>query len=167
MGKNNGLRENLRINFVGTVPPYVMSLIEQNGLEESIKIMGYLPHRLSIQNMLKSDVLLLLLNKVKSNTTAQVSTGKLFEYLAARRPILALIPGDTDAARLITQLGAGDIADPEDLNDIMESISHLYSKYQRGELRGHSQDIERFRRNELTRQLSVILDECVKQTEIS
>ena len=42
-------------------------------------------------------------------------SGKVFEYLAAERPILAVVPPDGAAADLIREVGTGVVAAPEDV----------------------------------------------------
>ena len=151
------MKDNIILKFVGFVPSHVKRMIKDLDLEHVVESAGCLPHRESIRHMVDSDVLLLLLNKVTVNALAQVSTGKLFEYLASRQPILALIPGDTDAARLINELGAGKVVDPDNVSEIKEAVCSLYQDYKRGRLKGHSADIGRFSRKELARQLCAVL----------
>jgi len=160
---NTNLAADMDINFVGIVPRYVKSLIEDNGLRERVKVINYLSHRESIEYMLNADVLLLLLNKTSSKTNAQISTGKLFEYLASLRPILALIPKDTDAARLIDELRAGKVVDPDDMNAVIKAINDFYIERSAGTLRGGLQDISRYTRRNLTRQLASTLDDICRQ----
>ncbi|MBI5599156.1 MAG: glycosyltransferase, partial [Deltaproteobacteria bacterium] len=151
------MKDNIQLKFVGFVPSHVKRMIRDLAIEDVVEIAGCLPHRESIRHMVDSDALLLLLNRVKINAGAQVSTGKLFEYLASRRPILALIPGDTDAAGLINSLGAGRVVDPDNLSGIKEAVCSMYQDYKRGCLKGHSSDIGRFSRKELARQLCAVL----------
>lgn len=158
VSKNPEIGNNLRVKFVGFVPSYVRQLIRELSIERIVEIIGYLPHKESIRHMISSDVLLLLLNKVYTKANAQVSTGKLFEYLASRRPILALVPFNTDASKLIKELGAGRVIEPDDVKGIADAIFGMYIKQQKGELRSHSSDISRFDRANLTGQLTCILD---------
>jgi hypothetical protein len=131
------------------------------GLDGVVETTGYRPHKDSIQHMVDSHALVLLLSRVVSYEGAQVSTGKLFEYLASRRPILALIPVDTDAAKLIRELEAGKVIDPEDVKGIENTIYEMYREYKNGELKGHTADIRRFDRKRLTGQLANILNSAI------
>jgi glycosyltransferase involved in cell wall biosynthesis len=158
------LRSKIRLKFVGFVPSYVLRIIKNLGLEQVVETFGYLPHRESIQHMINSDLLLLLLNRIDSNSNAQVSTGKLFEYLASRRSILALIPNDSDAAGLIKELGAGKVIDPEDTNGIATTIREMYVKYKNDRLNSHIGNLERFNRRNLTEKLANILDKIHKES---
>jgi len=152
------LKEEIRLRFVGFVPSYVCRLINELRLENAVDLVGYLPHRESIKLMTSAAVLLLLLNKPESNTEAQVSTGKLFEYLASRRPILALIPPETDAARLIKEQQAGTVIDPDDMEGIEKAILSFWQQYKQGGVRPTSPTLEKFERKHLAGQLADILD---------
>jgi hypothetical protein len=63
-----------------------------------------------------------------------VLSGKVFEYLAAERPILAVVPPDGAAADLIREIGAGVVAPPEDIPAIRNALVDLHGRWQRGEL---------------------------------
>ena len=49
-------------------------------------------------------------------------SGKVFEYIAARRPILAAVPPDGAAADLIRETGAGIVAPPDDVDALREAL---------------------------------------------
>lgn len=161
------LRDTIQLKFIGFVPSYVLRMVKDMGLEGIVETPGYLPHRESIHHMVGSDVLVLLLNKVETNTNAQVSTGKLFEYLASRRPILALIPEDTDAAKLINELGAGKVIDPDDVKGIENTIYEMYMRYKNGELKAHTAGLERFNRKKLTGHLADILNGIQQESPLA
>ena len=63
--------------------------------------------------MRAADVLLLLVPRAGGRGLSVVS-GKVYEYLAAERPILALVPPEGDAAALLRDTGSAWIADPDD-----------------------------------------------------
>ena len=63
--------------------------------------------------MRAADALLLLVPRAGGRGLSVVS-GKVYEYLAAERPILALVPPEGDAAALLRDTGSAWIADPDD-----------------------------------------------------
>src|SRR5439155_26727098 len=65
---------------------------------------------------------------------AVVPSGKIFEYLAAERPILAAVPPDGAAAKLVRETGAGSVVAPEDEKGIREALIGLHSRWQAGQL---------------------------------
>ena len=63
-------------------------------------------------------------------------SGKVFEYLAAERPILAVVPPDGAAAELIRETGAGVVVAPEDVAGIREALQGLHARWRAGDLDG-------------------------------
>jgi glycosyltransferase involved in cell wall biosynthesis len=70
----------------------------------------------------------------------------VFEYLAAERPILAVVPPDGAAADLIRETGAGVVAPPDDPAAIRAALEGLYARWQAGELEGTPLEPETRRR---------------------
>jgi glycosyltransferase involved in cell wall biosynthesis len=65
-----------------------------------------------------------------------VLSGKVFEYLAAERPILAVVPPDGAAADLIREAGSGLVAAPEDVDAIRTALASLHERWENGSLNG-------------------------------
>src|SRR4029077_13262608 len=82
-----------------------------------------------------SDALLLLIPDADGRGQGVLS-GKVFEYLAAERPILAAVPPDGAAAGLIREVGTGVVAAPEDVSAIGEALAGLHERWQTGSLNG-------------------------------
>ncbi len=99
------LAKRIRVRFIGRVLPGVQDMIESYGLEDCVEICAPVPYRDALKIQAQSDVLLLLM--WDSPEEMGVYTGKLFEYLGARRPILSLGLEQGVAADLILQRGAG------------------------------------------------------------
>ena len=55
-------------------------------------------------------------------------SGKVFEYLAAERPVLAAVPPDGAAADLIRETGAGIVAAPDDVPALTAALSELHGE---------------------------------------
>ena len=106
--------------------------------------------------MQRADVLLLMI--APGPGSAGVLTGKIFEYLAARRPILALTPPSA-AADLIRASRAGVVIDPDDGPAIERQLVEWHGQWQRGELSCASDAavVERFDRRRLTQTLAEAL----------
>jgi glycosyltransferase involved in cell wall biosynthesis len=58
-----------------------------------------------------------------------VLSGKVFEYLAVGRPILAAVPPDGAAADLIRATGAGVVAPPDDTVAIRDALAELHARW--------------------------------------
>ena len=108
------LEENLKsqilIRFVGKVPPSVVQKFRDTGLE--IDLVGYVDHPKSIEYLFRSHLLLLVIPEVKNNHG--ILTGKFFEYLASRKPVLAIGPTQGDLAKIMKQTNCGQLFDYRD-----------------------------------------------------
>ena len=94
-----------------------------------------MPRRRSLELQRDSEALLLLIPEAGGRGRGVLS-GKVFEYLAAERPILAVVPPDGAAAELIRETGAGVVAPPDDVPAIREALEGLHARWQAGELDG-------------------------------
>ena len=63
-----------------------------------------------------------------------VLSGKVFEYIAVGRPILAIVPPDGAAAELIRETGAGVVAPPDDPAAIRAALDELHARWRDGGL---------------------------------
>jgi glycosyltransferase involved in cell wall biosynthesis len=65
-----------------------------------------------------------------------VLSGKVFEYLAAGRPILAVVPPDGAAAELIRETEAGMVVAPDDVEGMSVALERLHTRFANGGLPG-------------------------------
>jgi glycosyltransferase involved in cell wall biosynthesis len=87
-----------------------------------LDLLGYLPHRESVQALQTADLLVLLIPDLTNNRG--ILTGKLFEYLGTGRPIWGFGPTlDGDAHRLIQDNQAGSLFDPTEKGCLHASIA--------------------------------------------
>ena len=96
------------------------------GLENVVEITGHVPHRKSIEFQLESDLLLLMISPCPGSKSTL--TGKLFEYIGARRPILALVP-DGEAKDLIVKERLGVAVRSKDIDGIENAIFKFYEEW--------------------------------------
>jgi hypothetical protein len=100
------LPKRLSIDFYGYDDPALRALQARHEVNDCVALRGFVPYRESIAAQRAADALLFL--DWNDAAAEGMMTGKLFEYLGSRRPILALGPGpDSEAARLIATTGAG------------------------------------------------------------
>jgi glycosyltransferase involved in cell wall biosynthesis len=99
--------------------------VRESGLAESVVFAPSRPHRESVGALLSARVLLLL--EQDSPRGGLILPGKIFEYLRSGRPILAVVPVDGAAARLVRDLDAGFVADPKRPEMIAEGLGRLLS----------------------------------------
>ena len=99
----------------------------------AIELIPYAPHRRSLELQRDSEALLLLIPEADGRGRGVLS-GKVFEYLAAERPILALVPPDGAAAELLRETGAGVVVAPEDIDGIARELAALRDRWRAGAL---------------------------------
>jgi glycosyltransferase involved in cell wall biosynthesis len=102
-------------------------------LGDRLELIPYAPRRVSLELQRDSDALLLLIPDAGGRGKGVLS-GKVFEYLAAERPILAVVPPDGAAAALIRETGAGVVVAPDDIDGIAAALSELHGRWQAGGL---------------------------------
>jgi glycosyltransferase involved in cell wall biosynthesis len=121
--------------FVGEFRRSDREWVEGLGLEDRLELHPFLPHRQTLELQRNSEALLLLLPEI-GERGRDVPSGKLFEYLAAQRPILAIVPPDGAAADLVRETGAGTVVAPDDVDGIGAAIDELVRRWRSGTLDG-------------------------------
>lgn len=144
-----------KLYFVGDVYLTQKEEVALHGLQDITTYVGYLPHRQALEYALGADVLLLL----GSGDLAEM-TGKIFEYLRAGRPIFAVVPQQSAAARLILQTGHGQVAQIDDIEEIQTKLTELLlaiqgDKQKQLNLNDH---VKLFERENQARQLASVFD---------
>jgi len=145
--------------FLGDFRPADREWAEGLGLGDRLELLAYAPRRRSLELQRESDALLLLIPEAGGRGRGVLS-GKVFEYLAAERPILAVVPPDGAAAGLIRETGAGIVAPPEDVAAIRAGLETLVSQWRTGDLDGRPlapEWRERLSRQARVRELSELL----------
>lgn len=145
------------LQFVGKLSDRNIKHIERNGLRDNVEIHSYTSHKEAIQYMLSADILLLVIPEHENN--GLIITGKLFEYIRARVPVLFLGPLNGDAARILNEFNYEYNYDPYDyegLNDFMNTAIGNLRKPQK------NQSVKRFERKMLSSKLAEVLTEIVK-----
>jgi glycosyltransferase involved in cell wall biosynthesis len=92
------------------------TLIDRTGVGELLQPVGVLGRAEVVALQRSADLLLLI-----TSADSQQATGKLFEYLAAGKPILALADGN-EAERLVRETGTGVVVPPGDVDAIADAL---------------------------------------------
>jgi glycosyltransferase involved in cell wall biosynthesis len=129
------------------------------GLGDRLELHEYVPRRRSLALQRDSDALLLLIPDAGGRGKGVLS-GKLFEYLAAERPILAAVPPDGAAAELVRETNAGIVAAPDDVEALAAALRTLHDAWAAGTLDGarlSAADRERLGRGARVEELAELL----------
>jgi hypothetical protein len=147
---------------VGRFGEEVRAMFRRPEVESMVEERGYLPHAESVAELLGAHALLLVVDDVPG--AEGIVPGKVFEYIGARRPILAIAP-EGAVADLIRRTGAGRVLARNDLDAIGEAVAALYEQWKAtGSTRfeGNEREVAAVSRRERTRQLASVLDEVRK-----
>jgi glycosyltransferase involved in cell wall biosynthesis len=121
------------VRFLGDFRSSDREWADQLALGDRLELIPYAPRRKSLELQRDSEVLLLLIPEAGGRGKGVLS-GKVFEYLAAERPILALVPPDGAAAELIRNANAGVVVAPDDVEGIAAALRELHSRWRAGGL---------------------------------
>ena len=127
--------EDVTVRFVGDFRPGDREFMDSLGLGDRVELIDYVPRRESLALQRNSDALLLLIPDAGGRGRGVLS-GKVFEYLAAERPILAAVPPDGAAAQLIRDTGAGVVAAADDVPALRDALVELHARWRDGKLDG-------------------------------
>jgi glycosyltransferase involved in cell wall biosynthesis len=119
--------------FVGDFRSTDRDWAESLDLGERLQLIDYAPHGESLRLQRDSEALLLLVPDAAGRGKGVLS-GKVFEYLAAGRPILAAVPPDGAAAELIQETRAGVVVPPDDVDRIRSALDELHARFLDGGL---------------------------------
>ncbi len=158
--ENNQFKSDFELHLIGKVDATVVNDISKFKIKNNVHLINYIEHNQVVEYQKKSQVLLLLLNDVPSSKG--IITGKIFEYLMAKRPILAIAPLNGDLADVINNTNSGTVVDFKNRVLLKKTILDLYSKYQQGNLRIDSKNVEQFHRKELTKKVSEIIKQIIE-----
>jgi glycosyltransferase involved in cell wall biosynthesis len=130
--KETGL-EDVVARFVGDFRAADRDWLEAEGLAPLVELVPYVPRRRSLELQRDSEALLLLIPEAGGRGKGVLS-GKVFEYLAAERPVLAAVPPDGAAADLLRDMGSGPVVAPEDVAGLRDALLALHAQWRDGTL---------------------------------
>jgi glycosyltransferase involved in cell wall biosynthesis len=127
--------EDVVVRFLGDFRAADREWAEALGLGDRLELIPYAPRRKSLALQRDSEALLLLIPEAGGRGKGVLS-GKVFEYLAAERPILAVVPPDGAAAELIRAADAGVVVAPDDVGGMASALRDLHDRWRKGKLDG-------------------------------
>jgi len=103
------------------------------GIADRVELVPYASHRRALELERDSEALLLLIPDAGGRGRGILS-GKVFEYLAAGRPILAVVPPDGAAASLVRETGTGVVVAPDDVDGMERELVAMRDRFSAGTL---------------------------------
>ncbi len=154
--KNKIFESKFQLNLVGTVSEEVLYSLDKFGLMRFINIVGYVGHEEAIRFQRKSQVLLLI--EIDSEDTRSIIPGKLFEYMASNRPIVAIGPSESDVEKIIKDTNCGNYFNYSDYDILKKTILAHFEAFQNNDLQSHPIGIQKYHRRALTKQLATLIE---------
>ncbi|TVZ59583.1 hypothetical protein NA63_2118 [Flavobacteriaceae bacterium MAR_2010_105] len=153
--ENEAFKNAFQLNLIGVVSKDVLLSIKANNLEDFVNVQGYVSYEEAIRAQMSSRVLLLI--EIDSEDTKAIIPGKLFEYMAAETPILAVGPKDSDVEDILKQTNTGHYFYYNQKEAIKTQIALYFEAYQTNTLQVYPIGLKPFSRRELTAKLSKII----------
>jgi glycosyltransferase involved in cell wall biosynthesis len=159
LDNGNVISDEFSLEFFGTKNQDLKHLIDGfPGIERCVRVHGAIPHRASIARQKGAHVLLHLAHGSEKG----ILTGKLFEYLAAKRPILC-IPGDKDCVEeTLRRTKSGIVCEQQEA--VEEQVLSWYREWKatgKVSYSGISAEIIKYSRRQQASELATILNDCV------
>ncbi len=148
--------QDLEISLTGVVSDQVLSSIALVGLTKNTTLKGYVPHKQAVMLQHKAQILLLL--EQDSEDTKAIIPGKLFEYLQAQRPIIALGPKGSDIEGIINTTESGVYIAANQKEALKKQLLTYYSAYKKDALFIPSKNLELFTRKNLTKKVADVIN---------
>ncbi|RLD41029.1 MAG: hypothetical protein DRI86_14185 [Bacteroidetes bacterium] len=120
-------KSKIKLQFVGRVSKKYRDIIENSILQPICNFEGHVAHKESISFLVSANALFLAIPDEPNNEG--ILTGKLFEYLASRKPIIGVGPAEGDAAAIIKECNAGSMFEYSEETSIANYITELYKKW--------------------------------------
>lgn len=153
-------RARLRVRFVGEVSAFEQVFRRYEGLGV-VTVEPPVEHPEAVKLMRSSDALVLLMPRGDE----RVVYAKLFEYMAAGRPILGVMPPDAEVAELLRESGNAWLADVGNEEAVVRCLSAMYKEWSEGgRVTGGPQRsfVEVFERKRLSARLAEVLEAVVR-----
>ena len=148
--------QHLQVMLVGDAGIEAQLKARELGLLHVVKFVGIVPHTESLSFIAGADLLLLVPGPGKSTMT-----GKVFEYLAVQKPILALV-GEGGLKEMLEEYDIGQVVDPNDVESIKNAILSKYES-RTSPTEGNFTQIENnYSRKEIARRIAFIMDSVSK-----
>ena len=148
-------RKKLCIKLIGVISQSVLDSLKKYNLNEFTTVIPYVSHDDALKYQRRSQVLLLI--EKDSPEKQGIIPGKLFEYMASQRPILAIGPQNWESGKLVLDTKSGAYFVYSEKDGMKSQILEWFRQFEKQELEINPVNIERFSRRALTEKLATEL----------
>lgn len=158
----NQFLQTVKIQLLGQVDASVIATYKSCGIENQVQLMPQMERKDALQVMANSQISLLLLNQA-DNAMGRIP-GKLFEYLALKRPILCLGMLKSDVDNILQETQMGNTYTYQDKEGLKRQLKSYYEAFtQNGTIHQKTPtNLEQFSNKKLTEQIAGLLDTITK-----
>lgn len=150
---NAAFSEAFSLDIYGKVATSIKTEVKSLGIDTHVRFLGYQPKEVVDAQLTNAKALLLL--GINMPMTANVIHGKLFEYMAAQRPVLGIGPKPSDMQALFDAHQLGVYVSFAEQSIIKET---LLSWFVKNDMPKIGKDITRYKRNAIAQEyLALIL----------
>lgn len=152
----------IEVRFYGPNEDWLENDVERYGLQDIVNVYGIIPRKVALDRQRESQLLLLLLWDHPEEIG--VYTAKIFEYLAAQRPILAIGGPKGVVEDLLGGTNAGGYA--TSVEDVKKALEEFYSEYkQKGNVsyKGERAKIDKYSQKEMAKKFAEALDTLTRR----
>ncbi|QLG47124.1 glycosyltransferase family 4 protein [Costertonia aggregata] len=150
--ENAVFRTDLQLEFMGVTSQDVLDTLSKYELAPYLKLRGYGSHAEALRKQRSSQILLLV--EIDSHETKGIIPGKLFEYMAAKRPILALGPKGWEVSDILAETQTGVFFDYSSHTELKKLLLDWYDQFKKNQLKVNSKGIDTYSRRQLTKKLT-------------
>jgi len=153
--------EKLHLRFVGRFGTEVHEMFEKASFRDSIEIIDYVPHDKSIEYLMQSDALLLVVDESKESS--EIVPGKVYEYIGVKRPIITIAPHDGAIAALMEETQSGNVAHQSEIELTAGIIIDYYDQWESGnwDYAPIEEKVNKYERKESARMLAELLNNLI------
>ena len=151
------LRDRIQMVISGDGCRKAGGLVDEFGLADNVKLLGWLSYRDSLEMLKRAHASLIVLSRgVESKGWIP---SKLFQYLGAGNPLLAMVPGG-DVKDIIVNTGSGVAVESDDVAGIKRAVGEMYDRYYLAEESYHPRwdAVEQYEAKQLTGRLANCLE---------
>ncbi len=155
LNEDSVFKNQFKLRLAGAVSQEVLDSIKSYELDTYLENLGYVSHDDALKLQRESDILLLI--EIDAPITKGILPGKLFEYLAANRPILALGPKGADIQSILEQTQSGSYLHYDNEEKLEDTLLSLFRSRTENQWKSNHTEVIKYHRKSLALQLSKLL----------
>jgi glycosyltransferase involved in cell wall biosynthesis len=161
------VKQEIEVFFIGQNDQFLdgkrtEDYVAEYALEGNVRLIKHVPRAEAMRYQTSADILLLFIGRVpKEQILTYGMAGKVFDYMIAKKPVLALADRGP-VSQIIEDTGIGDVIEPSDVKNIKAYLEKSLEKFKRCELFVEPVDeqIQKYDVRALTARLAGLFDAC-------